>query len=108
LTAPAESRGDETHTQQPRPDPDLPDPAARRRLHALALYRLLGDADPPTRELRHLFRKLSFWSGWPIELVLPADAATDAWFDSWTTAIDRVPVDHLHVRFDVSKPTGAA
>jgi len=62
----------------------------------------------PTRELRHLFRKLSFWSGWPIELVLPADAATDAWFDSWTTAIDRVPVDHLHVRFDVSKPTGAA
>lgn len=55
----------------------------------------------PRQELRRLLQTLSFWSGWPVELVLPADAATGAWFDWWTAAIDATPVDHLVVRFDL-------
>lgn len=57
----------------------------------------------PMRELRLLFRKLSFWSGWPIELVLPADVATVAWFDSWTAAVDPLPEHLLHVRFELER-----
>jgi len=53
----------------------------------------------PAEELRSLFRMLTFWSGWPVELVLPVEAGTGAWFAWWSDAIAQVPVDHLHVRF---------
>lgn len=60
------------------------------------------------RDLRQLMRKLSFWSGWPIELVLPAAAATAQWFEVWTHAIDHVPAAHLEVRFEVESPQPTA
>jgi len=72
---------------------------------ALTRWRLTGSlvTAVPCRELRHVFGKLSLWSGSPIELVLPAGDAPDTWRDSWETAIDRVPEPHLEVRFELSK-----
>jgi hypothetical protein len=62
------------------------------------LYGRMPTALPP-EELRPMFRTLSFWSGSPVELVLPADVGTADWFAWWSDAIAQVPVDHLHVRF---------
>jgi hypothetical protein len=53
----------------------------------------------PTVQLRSLFRTLSFWSGWPVELVLPADSVAAGWFAWWSDAVAQIPADHLHVRF---------
>jgi len=53
----------------------------------------------PAGELGSLFRMLSFWSGWPVGLVLPADAGTGAWFAWWSDVIAQMPADHLQVRF---------
>lgn len=72
---------------------------------ALTRWRLTGSLVTaiPYRELRHVFGKLSLWSGSPIELVLPAGDASDTWRDSWESAIDRVPELHLEVRFELPK-----
>ena len=74
---------------------------------AFTRWRLTGSTVTaiPHRELRRLFRTLSFWSGWPVELVLPVDVQTAAWFECWTEAIDATPADHLTVRFDVREPS---
>lgn len=60
----------------------------------------------PTAELRPMFRMLSYWSGSPVELVLPADIGTADWFAWWSDAIAQVPVDHLHVRFALRSRRG--
>ena len=72
---------------------------------ALTRWRLTGSLVTaiPYRELRHVFGKLSLWSGSPIEIVLPAGNAPDTWRDSWETAIERVPEPHLEVRFELPK-----
>lgn len=72
---------------------------------ALTRWRLTGSlvTAVPSRELRHVFGKLSLWSGSPIELVLPAGSAPDTWRDFWSLAIDRVPEPHLEVRFELPK-----
>lgn len=72
---------------------------------AFTRWRLTGSlvTTVPHRELRLIFQKLSFWSGWPVELVLPADAGTAAWFEWWTAAIDATPEDHLSVRFSLTE-----
>ncbi len=78
---------------------------APQRGGALTRWRLTGSLVTaiPFRELRHVFGKLSLWSGSPIELVWPAAHAPDNWRDSWETAIDRVPEHHLEVRFELPK-----
>lgn len=48
--------------------------------------------------LRRLFTRLSFWSGWPVELVLSVDEATAAWCDVWIDALRDVPEHHLEIR----------
>ena len=53
----------------------------------------------PVTQLRPMFRTLTFWSGWPVELVLPADVGTADWFAWWSDIIAQVPADHLYVRF---------
>jgi len=64
-------------------------------------WRLTGSFPTPVphQMLRQLFKKLSFWNGWPVELVLPVDVGTVAWFDSWTDAIANIPAHHLQIRF---------
>jgi hypothetical protein len=68
---------------------------------AYTRWRLSGSlaTTVPTTELRPLFRTLSFWSGWPVELVLPADAGMDDWFTWWSETIAQIPERHLHIRF---------
>jgi hypothetical protein len=53
----------------------------------------------PRRQFRWLFRILWFWSGWPVELVLPAGAGTAEWLAWWSDMVALVPARHLHVRF---------
>jgi hypothetical protein len=53
----------------------------------------------PARELEQWIQQLSRWSGGPVELVLPVDAGTAAWFDYWTSAISELPADRLQIRF---------
>ncbi len=68
---------------------------------AYTQWRLYGSlvTTVPLTQLRPLFRTLSFWSGWPVELVLPADAAVANWFTWWSEIIAQIPERHLHVRF---------
>jgi hypothetical protein len=68
---------------------------------AYTRWRLSGSlvTTVPVRQLRWLFRMLSFWSGWPVELVLPAAVATADWFTWWSDVVALVPEPHLHVRF---------
>jgi hypothetical protein len=57
----------------------------------------------PPCELRKLSAQLAFWSGWPVELVLPVDVGTAAWFEWWTSAVSETPAHHLEVRFTLEK-----
>lgn len=59
----------------------------------------------PLADVRSLFRILSFWSGWPVELVLPAEAGAAEWFAWWSDLVAQIPGDHLRVRF-VADSTG--
>src|SRR5512137_1336616 len=54
---------------------------------------------PPAVELHPWIGQLSNWSNAPVELVLPADAGTVAWFELWGDAVSNIPVRHLQVRF---------
>ncbi len=55
----------------------------------------------PPGWLRSLASLLARYSGESVELVLPVDAGTDAWFVSWCDAISETQGHHLHVRFAV-------
>ena len=57
----------------------------------------------PPCELRRLVRQLWNWTGEPVELVLPVDAGSVAWFELWTYAISEIPAHHLQVRFTLKR-----
>jgi hypothetical protein len=57
----------------------------------------------PERTLRRWLLQLSRWSGCPVELVLPVDAGTAAWFESWTDAVSELPAHHLQIRFTLQR-----
>ncbi|MFH1176216.1 MAG: hypothetical protein V1750_02330 [Acidobacteriota bacterium] len=63
-------------------------------------WRLSGSVPTamPGRELGRVIRTLWFWSGWPIELVLPVAAETACWFEYWSDAIAEIPEDRLVLR----------
>lgn len=72
---------------------------------SLTRLRLCGSvvtALPPC-ELSRLVRQLSSWSDAPVELVLPVDVGTVAWFELWTYAISEIPARHLQVRFTLKR-----
>jgi len=52
----------------------------------------------PGREFGRVIRTLGFWSGWPVELVLPVAVETACWFEVWSDAIAAIPEDHLKLR----------
>jgi len=56
----------------------------------------------PARELARLTARLALWSGWPVQLALPVEGVTDAWFDFWTDAATRVPAHRLELRFTLT------
>ena len=70
-------------------------------------WRLFGSTVTPVphAEMQRLIEQLSFWSGWPVELVLPVDIGADAWFEWWTNAMTDIPADHLQVRFVINRPS---
>ena len=70
---------------------------------AYTQWRLYGSlvTNIPVPHLRPLFRTLSFWSGWPVELVLPAETGTASWFAWWSDTVALIPAHHLHVRFEL-------
>lgn len=68
---------------------------------SLSLRGALITAVPP-KDLATICQKLSFWSGWPVECVLPAGSAAP-WFEYWTEVIDLVPARLLEVRFVVPR-----
>ena len=53
----------------------------------------------PSATLRRLFAVLSFWSGWPVVLVLSVDLATAGWCEIWSDALRDVHEHHLEIRF---------
>ena len=55
----------------------------------------------PSWQLTRLVQAMSFWSGWPVELVLPAERATALWFSWWADALADIHPEHLHVEFVV-------
>jgi hypothetical protein len=57
----------------------------------------------PPCELRRWVRQLSSWSDSPVELVLPVDVGTVAWFELWSYAISDIPARHLQVRFTLRR-----
>ena len=52
----------------------------------------------PSWQLDRLMQALCFWSGWPVELVLPAEVATVAWFSWWGGALADIAPEHLELR----------
>ena len=73
---------------------------------AFTRWRLTGSVVTaiPYRQMRQLIESLSLWSGWPVELVLPADITTAHWFEWWTHIVDTIPEHALHVRFVLCRP----
>jgi len=57
----------------------------------------------PAREIRRLVKQLWSYTGEPVELVLPVDVGTVAWFELWTYAISEIPAHHLQVRFTLER-----
>ena len=57
----------------------------------------------PPCELKRWVRQLSNWSGSPVELVLPVDVGTVAWFELWSYAVSEIPARHLEVRFALKR-----
>ena len=57
----------------------------------------------PHSEIHRLLEKLTLWSGWPVDLVLPADTLEVDWFDWWTDALWDAPEHHHEVRFEVAQ-----
>jgi hypothetical protein len=69
-----------------------------RPLHggAFTQWRISGSAPTATRpwRLARLMQELSLWSGWPVELALPAELETDDWFSLWLDMLADIPSDH--------------
>ncbi len=57
----------------------------------------------PPCELRRWFRQLYSWADAPVELVLPVDFGSVAWFELWTHAVSDVPAHHLQLRFALQR-----
>ncbi len=57
----------------------------------------------PPCELRRWVRQLSSWSDSPVELVLPVDVGTVAWFELWSYAISEIPTRQLEIRFTIGR-----
>ena len=53
----------------------------------------------PPHLAKQLTESLTFWSGWPVLLALPAAGATAGWCDLWTDCLKDIPVHHLEIRF---------
>jgi len=53
----------------------------------------------PPRLAKQLTEILTFWSGWPVLLALPAVDATAGWCDLWADCLKDIPVRHLEIRF---------
>jgi len=68
---------------------------------AFTRWRIVGSVPTaiPRSHLRQMMQGVSFWSGWPVALVLPAEVATVAWFEWWADALADIPEDHLQMRF---------
>lgn len=66
-------------------------------------WRLSGSVPTvvPGGQIRQVIRTLWFWSGWPVELVLPVAVETAPWFEWWTGAVATIPEEELRVRFVV-------
>lgn len=58
----------------------------------------------PPCELRRWVRQLSSWGDAPVELVLPVDVGSVAWFELWADAFSKVPARHLEARFALERP----
>jgi hypothetical protein len=58
----------------------------------------------PSQKMRRFIRELSFWSGWPVKLVLSAEVETADWLECWTDALTEIPEDHLELRFILKRP----
>ena len=56
--------------------------------------------------LRRLMRAMAFWSGWPVELVLPVALETAPWWQWWADALAEAPDEDLHIRFEHSSEAG--
>lgn len=68
--------------------------------------RLCGSvsAPLPPSAMRFFLAQMSWWSGSPLELVLPADSGTVTWFESWGAALEEVPDDMIQIRFYYRQP----
>lgn len=60
-------------------------------------------APKPPRDLGQWLRQLSRWTDAPVELALPVDVGTAAWFESWTDAVAELPAHHLLLRFTLQR-----
>jgi len=70
---------------------------------AFTEWRVFGSTPTaiPSWQLRRLIQAISFWSGWPVALVLPAEVETDLWFSRWADALADILPEHLHVEYVV-------
>ena len=57
----------------------------------------------PPCELRRGFRQLASWNDGPVELVLPVDVGSVAWFELWSDAVSEIPAHHLQIRFAIEQ-----
>jgi hypothetical protein len=64
----------------------------------LSLRGPLPTALPP-QLMRRLLSAMSFWNGWPVDVVLFVDAQTAGWCEAWTDVLCAVPERHLQVQF---------
>jgi len=58
----------------------------------------------PRHDMSELLAKLSFWSGWPVEVMLPVEIETAAWLECWTEAVADFPGHRVQVRFIPRRP----
>lgn len=57
----------------------------------------------PKQQLQHLMEMITYWSGWPVELVLPVEVDTAGWCELWADALADVPAEYLHLRLVVCR-----
>lgn len=57
----------------------------------------------PYGVMSRLLRGLSFWSGYPVRVVLSVDILTASWLECWTDVLGRVPESHRKIIFKRAK-----